>query len=283
MSKQAELIKIAIEKARKNTDRLVNSQVKELENVLSQAAKQVKEHLQHFEEIAPLSSGQSYRLSQLNSLKQNIDNLRNNIEYGLTNYATGQTEQSFRQGIYDGINEFKTLKHPEYVSIKAAEVHMLAASVFSQIDKDALDFLARYRLVLLGNVSDKLAGEIKNRISAGVISGKNTPEISREIGSIIKNPEKFKRAGKTVFKRTQERLMLICRTETNRAHNLGRVKFYEKASVKKVQWWSSLDNRTCPECFSRHGNVYSLNKFDPPPLHPRCRCCPVSYYIYFYY
>ena len=72
MTVQAELIKKEIKRVRNSTDRLLKKQLKEFSTVLNRAALQVKDQLNHFEEIAPLSQGQTFRLAQLNNLKTNI-------------------------------------------------------------------------------------------------------------------------------------------------------------------------------------------------------------------
>ena len=279
MTVQGELINREIERVRLSKDKLLKKQVNELSNALNIAAKQVKEEIYHFAELSvttPLSSGQTLRLAQLSSLIENIDNLKSTLADGLSNFVVPHTEEVFKQGIYDSVVEFKNFKIPEYEKLKLLDIKALTAAVFSQIDKDAIDFLARFKLILLGDLSDQLITDIKTRITAGVISGNSTPEIVKDIGKIVKDPEKFKKAGKTVFKRTYDRLTLICRTEINRAHNVGRIKFYEKVGVKKVQWWASQTN-SCPECLSRHGNIYLINEIDPPPKHPRCKCYVLSY------
>ena len=279
MSTQADRIKLAVERARRSCDRLTQKQINELNKALSNAAKHVKEKLTWFDDIAPLNYGQAVRLSHFTTLKENIDNIVLELNENLASISPIHTEDAFRLGIHDGITELKTLRIQDYTNLNANTIKALSTAMFAQIDKDALDFLLRYRLELLGDVSEQLKRNIKHRIASGIISGKSTPEIARDIGKIEdikKDPAKFRRAGKKVFKSTQDRLMLITRTETNRAHNLGRIKFYEKANIKKVQWWSTLDNRTCPECAGLHSNVFDIIGFNPPGLHPRCRCTTIA-------
>jgi len=66
--------------------------------------------------------------------------------------------------------------------------------------------------------------------------------------------------------------MVICRTEINRAHIEGRLSFYKKTGVKKVQWLAALDGRTCSDCSSKHGQVFDVDNFSAPPDHVMCRC-----------
>ena len=125
---------------------------------------------------------------------------------------------------------------------------------------------------LLGNVSNQLAGEIKNRITIGLIQGDSIARISQNIGGIIADPEAFRRAGKTVFKTAQLRTETIVRTETLRAYNQGRHKFYGQVGVKYVIWLAVGDKRMCPDCRELDGNRYRLDKTPSIPKHPQCRC-----------
>lgn len=39
-------------------------------------------------------------------------------------------------------------------------------------------------------------------------------------------------------------------------------------------WIATLDLKTCPQCHSRHGQIYETGEIpdEKPPLHPNCRC-----------
>ncbi|MFH1603626.1 MAG: minor capsid protein, partial [Pseudomonadota bacterium] len=136
-----------------------------------------------------------------------------------------------------------------------------------------LDFLVNFRLELMGDVADQLKRDIKSRISSGIIAGKSIPDISRDIGEVITDKDAFRKAGRTVFKSAQYRVEMIARTETLRAHNQGRLKFYEQAGVKKIKWLTAADERVCSICGPLDGKIFDLAGFEGPPSpHPRCRC-----------
>lgn len=46
---------------------------------------------------------------------------------------------------------------------------------------------------------------------------------------------------------------------------------YKRIGVKRVRWYTQIDERRCPECKSMHGNVYDIDNVPPKPHH-RCRC-----------
>ena len=104
------------------------------------------------------------------------------------------------------------------------------------MDKSALDFLVRFDLQLVEQVSNEIIGGIQNALAVGIATGKSIPNIARDIGSVVLDKNAFKRAGKTVFSSTQKRIELIARTEILRAHNQGRLKFCDAVGVRQVRW-----------------------------------------------
>lgn len=94
-------------------------------------------------------------------------------------------------------------------------------------------------------------------IRKGVLKGAGIPEIAENLSQA------------TGF--NISRAEMIARTEIIRAYNtaaLGRYKLY----TKKVQWLAAIDERTCERCANLDGKVFSIDDFEPPPIHPRCRC-----------
>ena len=171
MPTQADKIKKAVEYARNNRDNLTKKQISELNKALFKAAKQVKEKLLKFDDITPLNYGQAVRFSHFTALKKNIDKIVFELTDNFSVIAPVHAEDSFRLGIQDGITELKTLNLKDYANLNTDKIKALSNSMFAQIDKDALDFLVRYRLELLGDVSEQLKREIKHRIASGIISG----------------------------------------------------------------------------------------------------------------
>lgn len=57
-------------------------------------------------------------------------------------------------------------------------------------------------------------------------------------------------------------------TEETRARAYARERLH---GPTRWVWRAVLDERTCPECASRHGREGQWDA-DPPPLHPSCRC-----------
>jgi SPP1 gp7 family putative phage head morphogenesis protein len=274
-SKQQEAIRRWTERSRAARDKYAADQVAGLTAELKRASDDVRAEMRRFEETAERTPGQAARLKHLKALKQNIDKVGAELEKRLTLLAPGQVEGAVKLGVRDGIDELRTVKVPSYTALTPPGLDKLAATVFSRIDKQALDFLVNFRLELMGDVADQLKRDIKSRISSGIVAGKSIPDISRDIGEVITDKDAFRKAGRTVFKSAQYRVEMIARTETLRAHNQGRLKFYEQAGVKKVKWITAHDERTCPECGPMDGKVFDLGD-DPGVPHPRCRCSRVA-------
>lgn len=71
-------------------------------------------------------------------------------------------------------------------------------------------------------------------------------------------------------------------TEIARAYSVATFRTYEAAGVRRIQWASAADERTCERCRNLDGTTATLGQtFDGtgvlgPPLHLLCRCVTVS-------
>lgn len=64
----------------------------------------------------------------------------------------------------------------------------------------------------------------------------------------------------------------LIRTETMHYLNESSIKAYKDAKCEKVQYWAAEDERTCPRCGIKHGNIYNIIDRPALPLHANCRC-----------
>lgn len=69
----------------------------------------------------------------------------------------------------------------------------------------------------------------------------------------------------------RSRAETIVRTESLRAYNTAADRYYSAQGIDVVLYYATSDDRTCPICTSRAGNVYRRGDIHLP-LHPRCRC-----------
>ena len=63
----------------------------------------------------------------------------------------------------------------------------------------------------------------------------------------------------------------IVRTESLRAYNEASNTYYSAQGIEFVMYYATADDRACPVCAPRAGEVYKRGTIRVP-LHPRCRC-----------
>jgi len=84
--------------------------------------------------------------------------------------------------------------------------------------------------------------------------------------TMIASPNKLlaiKRAMSLWLRQTEQFLVLVEDEAVLRA--------YKFLGIKRVQWFTQVDERRCPDCAARHGKIYKIDKVPPKP-HRNCRC-----------
>lgn len=104
----------------------------------------------------------------------------------------------------------------------------------------------------------KLERNLNGVINDGIATGKTITEMAVQLSNVMQ--QSFNVTHRLVRSETINYL--------NRSAKLG----YEKAGIKKVQWWAAEDERTCKICGSNHEKEYDINKAPILPCHPGCRC-----------
>jgi len=269
---QTERIQQAILNSVQSRDHYNEQQVKTMLKALKQAETGVKAELLRIKEKSIISKGLEIRQTQLEGIQKEIDTISKELKKEMSFIARRSMIGAYRRSFEDVVNEWAEMGAPSYSGLSQAGRLKLVSDVFSLVDRNALDFLVNYELQLLGNVSRGLAEGIKNQITIGLIQGESIAKISQNIGGIITDPEEFRRAGKTVFKTAQMRTEIIVRSETLRAYNQGRNKFYAEVGVTYVVWSAVGDKRSCPECQELDGKRFKVGAAPGPPKHSNCRC-----------
>jgi SPP1 gp7 family putative phage head morphogenesis protein len=77
--------------------------------------------------------------------------------------------------------------------------------------------------------------------------------------------------GKTARLGLRQRAALIARSELAHAYVQGQLEHTRRQGFDYVRWIAVKDERACPFCASRHGQIYPASKI-VVPAHPRCRC-----------
>jgi len=256
----------------KATQQFTDEQEALLLKSLEQAATQVRSELLRVAEMQSVTPGTAIWKRRLESILNRIEDVLKKMKKATTDLAHPMTRNAFRLGIERGVFE---LRDSGVMGLKEVEAwQAMIDGAFDTIDGRALDALARYNIKLLGTVSDRLLDDIKINLQAGILSGRDIGQIALDIGDVIKPTEKdkFRFAGKKMFKTAQNRIEVITRTEIMRSYNQGRIHLYRDMKVQKVIWYTALDERVCPVCGPLNGQEYKLEDLPPQPVHPQCRC-----------
>ncbi len=64
---------------------------------------------------------------------------------------------------------------------------------------------------------------------------------------------------------------MIVRTESLRAYNEASSTYYARQGIDLCMWYATADDRACPICAPRAGQIYKRAEVKAP-CHPRCRC-----------
>ncbi len=142
---------------------------------------------------------------------------------------------------------------------------------FGEYLTSILDFINEDNFDLLREkgISQAQVGQLKAVLKGGFIRGASMNEIS-------KNIERRVRPGELKGISNALRSMRIARTEVTRTAFQGSLKEYNKEQVQKLRFVSSLGQRTCPQCESLQGKIFSIQESAGLiPVHPSCRCTMV--------
>ena len=143
-------------------------------------------------------------------------------------------------------------------------------------------------------VADELTGQVKTgpRIDVSIPIEATHAAAAQAKGYLRKHGEKFaETAAFTVAQGVAEgrptdtmisdlrsrlgvvksRAEAIVRTESLRAYNDASNTYYAAQGIELVMYYATADDRACPICAPRAGNIYRRQDIRVP-LHPRCRC-----------
>lgn len=110
---------------------------------------------------------------------------------------------------------------------------------------------------LLAELGPEASEAVAQGLITGLAVGHGPREIAREIRDALGG--------------NLARALRISRTETQRAFRESTRRDYEKSSVVEGwEWFSALDNRTCPMCLAMHGTIHP--KSERLDDHPNGRC-----------
>ena len=172
---------------------------------LKQTEQDVAQAILRYRSLGSLSDNELAALTGLEKLQTELDDLLRQLQREHTLLFRHGTRHAFQGGIRQGIAALTTASLPFYADLQPTGIDKLATRVFTLVDRHALDFITRYTLTLAGDVSRELADGIKRGIMQGIISGKGTDAIVRDLGRVVLDKKSFRQAGTRVFSKAQYR------------------------------------------------------------------------------
>lgn len=141
------------------------------------------------------------------------------------------------------------------------------AATFNRVDQHAVDAIVRRSTQQITALSRPLAADaeeaMRRTLIRGVLIGDHPEVAAREMLRRVEGG----------FNGGLQRAMVIARTELLDAHRAGSLAVDRKnaGTVTGWLWGATLDQRTCPSCWSQHGSVHAPDEPGPSD-HPQGRC-----------
>lgn len=137
-------------------------------------------------------------------------------------------------------------------------------AMFSQANQDAIAWSVEHAADLVTEVSDRTKAGIRAEVTSAIEDGLSNDELADQLAA--------------AFSFSDDRAMLIARTETSFAENRGTIAGFGASGVVSEVEWSISQSEVCDICEPLDGVRVALGDTFPgvdveaPPAHPRCRC-----------
>ncbi len=181
-----------------------------------------------------------------------LTNLQKNME-GIIRELGENVETFGKDNMIDGFKD-------TYSNVMAK----LGITEFDEVPKKVMEEMLR-KPWIGSNFSERLwkntqvlASNLNEIISNGIIQGKTVTEMAIQLTNAMNT-------GFNISHR-------LVRTETMHYLNESAKRAYKNGGCEEVQLWAGVDERTCPTCGIKHGNIYRIKDCPTLPLHSNCRC-----------
>ena len=159
--------------------------------------------------------------------------------------------------------------------IALTDPQTVAASPFVGPSREAIRAAAATTSAYIRAEVESFRDRLTQIVTSGVSRGQGFRAIEKDVRTALQGAADPQ--GLTQRMGLYQRAELIARSELSNAYVNAQRTAAERNGYEYVRWIATKDERTCPVCASRHGNVYRLGEV-VAPSHPRCRCslAPVS-------
>jgi SPP1 gp7 family putative phage head morphogenesis protein len=168
--------------------------------------------------------------------------------------------ENFKQAMNDFI------KHYYYKGLTEAEQKIEVNMNFVP-NQAAIDFLQNYSFGLIRDLSEETRNDLRAELQRGILQGEGSSKLAKRV--------------KEVMETSKKRAIMIARTESSRAENMGTLEAYKQSGLKgKKVFIATKGDRTCEICKNLDGKEilldakfkYKGEEWFAPPVHPSCRC-----------
>ena len=180
-------------------------------------------------------------------------------------YWQAYVEEGFRQGAGRAFDDVHKSMRREAIApwYEGSREEFLRSAFGQPVQDERVKLLAGRVFTELQGISDRAGTEMARSLTESMMRGRGAVEAMRDLQE---------RAGLS-----QERALLIARTETIRAHAEGQLAAMGEMGVDAVgvmvEWDTAHDDRVCPKCEDLQGIVLTLEEARGMiPRHPNCRC-----------
>lgn len=272
MATQAELIRIALDKARQDWSKYTDQKMSEIYDLYSEAYKSI--------EIAIIKATRGGNLPParlvhlLNEVKQAMDNLRVQLRRSIRKYQKESVESSIK-----GI--IASLEGKVSVNIKVA----VSDATWSKMNADAMDALMKINfggITFSRRVWDNvwpIERQIRNRIQTAVMLGDSAYVVARDIRKYLGTSKTLRgkalldyHPGSGVYKSGFSNAVRLARTELNRAFNEGIIRYGLQKDWVDGFIWRVASGNPCEDCQDEDGVFFPADEAPYIPLHPNCMC-----------
>ena len=179
-------------------------------------------------------------------------------------------ESAYRRGIINSFFAAQTAQLGIAAGLTEEGVSSFVRAAFAQPETmSKVLLLATRSFEQLKGFTAQMSSQLNLILAKGMVDGSSITDIAEEMTSKIEGM-------------TQQRAMLIARTEIIHAHAEGQLDAFKRLGVEelgvKAEWSTAGDDRVCPLCGANEGKIFTIDEARGLiPLHPNCRCTWIPY------
>ncbi len=251
-------------------DEVVRDNTLVLRSALEQSLERIRDEIDRLEALSQRKNWQDLRLDALRETRANLAEIEEELSRQLQTGFIRRLDKDVQESIRESMEQARGLGLELPIAVVDQREGVAVAMLFNMMDHSALEILRTYRITLAGSLSADFIREVQSAVASGIMEGSSMQQVAEQIGLRVKDKEEFLSAGKRIYSSVEQRAMVIARTETLRAHNLGRLHTYKQMGASHVECLTSPGY--CDLCATHHGVVYEIDKVPELPRHPNCRC-----------